>query len=133
MKKTILPILFSTLWISISEVFRNSFLLHEYWINHYKRVGQIFPEQPINGAIWGIWALIFSIVIFILSKKFTFRETVILSWIIGFVLMWLVIGNLGVLPFGILSFAVPLSLVEVMVSVWVFKKFRKSWEESHNN
>ena len=124
MKKTFLPILLSTIWTSISEVFRNSFLLHNYWVEHYQKMGQIFPEQPINGVIWGIWALIFSVVIFVLNKKFSFVETSVLSWIIGFVMMWLVIGNLGVLPFGILLFAIPLSILEVLVAVWICKKFQ---------
>lgn len=124
MKNTFLPILLSTIWISISEVFRNSFLLHNYWVEHYQKMGQTFPEQPLNGAVWGIWALVFAIVIFVLSKKFSFVETSVLSWAIGFVMMWLVIGNLGVLPFSILPFAIPLSILEVVVSVWICKKFQ---------
>lgn len=124
MKKTVLPILLSTVWISISEVFRNSFLLHEKWISHYQNFGQIFPEKPINGAVWGIWALVFSVVIFILSKRFSFWETLGLGWGIGFVLMWLVIGNLGVLPFSILPFAIPLSLLEIFGAVWMCRKFQ---------
>lgn len=125
MKKTVLPIFLATLWISISEVFRNSFLLHEHWVNHYKNMGQIFPEQPANGMVWGIWALIFSVLIFILSKKYSFWETFGLSWTIGFVLMWLVIGNLSILPFGILPFAIPLSVIEVFGAVWIIKKLTK--------
>ena len=59
---------------------------------------------------------------FYLSKKFTLQETTILAWIIGFVLMWLVIGNLGVLPYKILPIAIPLSLLEAFIAVWIIKK-----------
>jgi len=123
MKSNVLPILLATIWISISEVFRNTFLLHGSWVEHYNNLGQTFPELPINGAVWGVWSLVFSIVIFIISKKYSFVETIILAWIIGFVMMWLVIGNLGVLPFSILPFAIPLSILEVSVAVWIISKF----------
>jgi hypothetical protein len=36
--------------------------------------------------------------------------------------MWLVVENLGVLPFGILVYAIPLSMIEVVVAVIIIKK-----------
>lgn len=122
-KKTILPILLATIWISTSEFVRNTFLIHNYWTEHYQKLGLTFPEQPINGAVWGIWSLCFSIVIFIISKKFSLLQTTLLSWFIGFVLMWLVIGNMGVLPFGILIYAIPLSLLEAFLASLIISKF----------
>ncbi len=122
MKNTFLAILLSTLWISISEFVRNTFLLHSYWVEHYKNLGQTFPEQSINGAIWGIWSLCFAVSIYIFSIKFSLVQTALFAWFIGFVLMWLVIGNLGVLPFKILPIAIPLSLLEAFVaSLIIFK------------
>lgn len=121
-KKIILPILLATIWISISEFVRNTFLVHNYWTEHYQKLGLTFPEQPINGAVWGIWSLCFAIAIFIISKKFSLIQTTLLSWFIGFVLMWLVIGNMGVLPFGILVFAIPLSLLESFIASYIIKK-----------
>ncbi len=121
-KKTVLPILIATIWISVSEFVRNSFLLHHFWTEHYETLGLTFPEQPINGAVWGIWSLCFAIAIYIFSKKYTLLQTAILSWFIGFVFMWLVVGNLGVLPFGILLFAIPLSLLEAFVATYIIFK-----------
>jgi len=122
MKKTILPILVTTIWISISEFVRNQILVNDIWVNHYKNLGLTFPSEPINGAMWGIWSLCFAIAIFIFAKKFSMVETTLFSWFIGFVLMWLVIGNLNVLPFGILYLAVPLSLLESFVATFIIKK-----------
>ena len=121
-KKTVLTILIATIWISISEFVRNSFLLHNFWTEHYETLGLTFPEQPINGAVWGIWSLCFAVAIYIFSKKYTLLQTVILSWFIGFVFMWLVVGNLGVLPFGILLPAIPLSLLEAFVATYIIFK-----------
>jgi hypothetical protein len=123
---TILPILLATIWISISEFVRNQLLFKSCWVEHYQDLGFVFPAEPINGAMWGVWSMLFAIVIFILAKKFKFWQTTFLSWFIGFVLMWVVIGNLGVLPYKLLVYAVPLSFLEVLVAVFIIMKFRKS-------
>ena len=122
-KKTIFPVLLTTIWISISEFVRNEFLAKSYWIKHYQKVGLVFPSEPINGAVWGLWSLLFAISIFIISKKFSLIETTLFSWLVGFVLMWIVIGNLNVLPYGILIYAIPLSLLEAFVATFIIKKF----------
>ena len=122
LKKTILPIILTTVWISISEFVRNEVLLKSYWTNHYKSMELVFPSDPVNGMVWGVWSLFFAIVIFVIIKKFSFIQTILLSWFVGFVLMWLVIGNMGVLPLGILYFAIPLSLLEVCVAAFIIDK-----------
>ena len=122
LKKTILPVFLSTVWISISEFFRNQILLKSYWTNHHQNLGLVFPSAPINGAVWGIWSLLFAIAIFIISKKFTLVQTTFLAWFVGFVLMWVVIGNMSVLPYGLLYFAVPLSLLEAFLASLITKK-----------
>ena len=126
MKKTVLSILIATIWISISEFVRNTFLVRNYWIEHYKSLGLTFPEQAINGAVWGIWSLCFAIAIFIFSKKYTLIQTTLLSWFVGFVFMWLVIGNLGFLPFGLIASAIPLSLLESFVATFIIFKLNES-------
>ena len=125
MKKTILPILLSTIWISISEFLRNELLFKSYWVDHYNSLGLVFPSEPINGAMWGVWSLVFAIVIFIVSKKFSLFHTFLLMWFVGFVMMWIVIGNMGVLPISLLLFAVPLSLLEVFLAVIISIKLGK--------
>lgn len=122
LKKTIVPILIATIWISISEFVRNEFILKHYWTDHYQSLGLVFPSEPVNGAVWGIWSLCYAVAIFIIAKKFSLTETFLLSWFIGFVLMWLVIGNMGVLPVGLLYLAVPLSLLEAFLASFIVKK-----------
>ncbi|MBK7410041.1 MAG: hypothetical protein IPL49_20490 [Saprospirales bacterium] len=119
LKKTVLPILLATIWISISEFVRNELLLKSYWTAHYEKLGLVFPSEPVNGAIWGLWSLLFAIAIFILSKKFSLIQTTLLSWYVGFVLMWVVIANMGVLPGGLLLAAVPLSLLEAFLASYI--------------
>jgi hypothetical protein len=122
-KQTILPVLLATIWISISEFARNEFLVKSFWAEHYQNLGLVFPSEPINGAAWGIWSLLFACAIFIIAKKFTLLQTTFLAWFMAFVMMWVVIGNLGVLPYGLLIFGIPLSLLESFVATWIIKRF----------
>ena len=122
MKKTILPVLIATVWISISEFVRNEIILKSYWTGHYEKLGLVFPSEPINGAVWGLWSLCFAIAIFMIAKKFSLLQTAFLSWFVGFVLMWIVIWNMNVLPKGLLLFAVPLSLLEAFLASFIIKK-----------
>jgi hypothetical protein len=122
LRKTILPILAATIWISISEFARNEFILKSYWENHYESMGLIFPSEPVNGAIWGLWSLCFASAIYILAQKFSLLQTTFIAWFVGFVLMWLVIGNMNVLPFGILPYAIPLSILESFLASLIVKK-----------
>jgi hypothetical protein len=115
-------VLIATLWISLSEFVRNEFLLKSYWVDHYADLGLKFPSEPVNGMVWGIWSLCFAILIYLLSRKFEFWQTVVISWFAGFVLMWIVIGNMAVLPLGILPVAVPLSLLEAFLATWIIGK-----------
>jgi len=123
LQKAVLPVLIATVWISLSEFVRNEFLVKSLWITHYRELGLSFPTAQINGAVWGIWSLLFAIAVFLIARKFTLLQTTFISWFMAFVMMWTVIGNLGVLPFGILGFAIPLSLLESFVATWIIKRF----------
>jgi hypothetical protein len=119
---TFLPVLAATAWISVSEFARNEFLLKSLWTAHYQGMGLTFPAAPANGAIWGLWSLLLAILIYILLRRFELVPAALTAWLAGFVMMWVVIGNLGVLPYGILAYAVPLSLVETYVAAWITQK-----------
>lgn len=123
--RSVLAIFFATVWISISEFVRNEFLLKAYWIEHYEKLGLIFPSEPINGAIWGLWSLCFAIGIYVISMKFALKQTIALAWFMGFVLMWIVTGNMKVLPSEILVFAIPLSILETFLAALIIKKISK--------
>ncbi|MFY8020155.1 MAG: hypothetical protein ACOVP1_03110 [Bacteroidia bacterium] len=121
-KKTIIPIFVSGIWISISEFLRNQLFFKSYWLDHYLSLGMKFPEAPENGMIWGLWSMVYAAVLFVLMKRFTLQESFLLGWVIGFLMMWLVIGNLGVLPMNLLIFAIPLSLLETYLACLIIQK-----------
>lgn len=122
--RSLLAILAATAWIALNEFVRNQLVLLDQWTAHYAALGLSFPAEPLNGAVWGIWSFAFAGVILVLAKRFSLLETAALAWSIGFVLMWLVIGNLAVLPLNILPIAIPWSLVEAFGAAWIVKRFR---------
>ena len=122
LKKKIIPILSATIWISVSEFLRNELFFKSYWTEHYKNLGLVFPSEPLNGAVWGLWSMLFAIAIFVISKKFSLLQTTLLSWFVAFVLMWVVIWNMNVLPPGLLYIAAPLSLFETFLASLIIKR-----------
>lgn len=124
-KKQVLPVLAATIWISLSEFFRNEFLLKQHWIQHYTDMGQQFPGSSVNGAVWGVWSVVMGMLVLVILQKFSYFQTVFIVWMASFVMMWLAVGNLGVLPFSILPYAIPLSLLEVFVATAIVQWFIK--------
>lgn len=114
----------ATAWISPNEFVRDQLVLLDQWNAYHAGPGLFYPVEPLNGAVWGIWSLAFAGVILVLAKRFSLLETAALAWSIGFVLMWLVIGNLSVLPSSILPIAIPWSLMEAFGAAWVVKRLR---------
>ncbi|TXH21796.1 MAG: hypothetical protein E6Q99_09530 [Elusimicrobia bacterium] len=110
------------IWINLSEFLRNEFLLKRYWVSHYESINMTFPSTPVNGAVWGVWGFVLAACIVAVRRRTTYARTVLLGWTFGFVLMWLVVGNLGVLPLGTLPVAVPWSLVEVGLAALIAQR-----------
>jgi hypothetical protein len=121
-----LAVLFTGLWVNTSEFLRNNLLLKSAWVDHYQSLGLVFPSAPLNAAVWVGWGFLLSISIYAISRKFSVVQTALIVWFMGFVLMWVVIWNLNVLPRAILASAIPLSLVEVFVGSYICAVFAKT-------
>ena len=125
LRTVLVPVVAAGLWVTISEFVRNELLLKPYWTAHYAELGLVFPSEPANGIVWMIWSLCFAGLIFAIRQRFTFPETLGLCWAAGFLLMWLVTGNMAVLPCGILPYAIPLSVLEVGVAIWIIDRLKR--------
>ena len=125
MKKAILPIALAGIWITASEFVRNEFLFKRYWVDHFDSLGMRFATLPLNGILWIIWSFLLAYVTFRLLQKFSFRDALCLAWLAAFVMMWITIYNLQVLPLRLLLAAVPLSLAEVAIAGVILKKMEK--------
>ncbi|MCA9478220.1 MAG: hypothetical protein KC535_03685 [Nanoarchaeota archaeon] len=124
-KKTLLSIIAAGLWITFFEFLRNELVFKQYWVRQFSSLGLIFETTPLNGILWTVWSLLLAFLIFKLLEKFSLKESVILSWLPSFLMMWIVAYNLQVLPLLLLVFAVPLSLFEVFIAAKIIKAFSK--------
>jgi hypothetical protein len=109
-------------WIGASEFIRNELLFKSFWLDKYNSLGLDFPSSMINNLVWAIWSFTLAGLIIYLSEKLSFRSSIIVTWLFAFGMMWLVIGNMNVLPYRLLIFALPLSLIEVIVAILISKK-----------
>jgi hypothetical protein len=121
-KNTVLPILVAGIWINISETARWLLVIKSYWTDHYQQLNLVFPNDPVHGIIWLIWGFLLAIVIFLLSEKFSLLQTSFISWIAVFVMLWIVLWNINILPVHILWYVIPLSFIEVFIAAFICKK-----------
>jgi hypothetical protein len=126
MTRQLFAIFAATSWSVLSEFTRNELLFGRVWARHYESLGLVFPTAPIHGLVWVFWSLGFVLALHFMLKRFPLVSAALLAWFMGFVLMWLVTGNLLVLPLSLLIFAIPLSLLEVFVAAWILHKFSKT-------
>lgn len=109
----------------MSEFIRNELVIKNLWVEGYNELGLTFPAAPINGAVWGLWALIFACIVAWLCTKFSTLSSTLIAWTAGFVLFWLATMNMGVLPSGILYWAVPWSFIEVYIAALICTKIMR--------
>ena len=126
MKKHILAIFAASVWVLISEFIRNEFLLKSIWTGHYNNLGLTFETLPVNVILWMEWSILFAFIIFKLFQRFSFLETFLMAWVQGFLMMWITLFNLQVLPMRLLLFAIPLSALEVLLAQLILEGVGRS-------
>lgn len=119
MKKTTLAVFGSGIWITASEFVRNEIMFKGYWLNKFAALGHPFPSAPINNLLWVAWSFLLAGCIAYLVRKLSFVGAALIAWIFAFVMMWVVMWNLSVLPTGLLHVAVPWSLGEIIGAVLI--------------
>lgn len=123
--ETVLAIVLSGIWVNPCEFVRNQLLLLPQWQVHYRGMGLEFLSQPVNAMLWVVWAFILAGMAFAISRRFGLWPTTVIVWVMGFVMMWVVIWNLLVLPLGILPVAIPFSFVEALGAAFLCRKRAK--------
>ncbi|HTW92233.1 MAG TPA: hypothetical protein VMH22_11045 [bacterium] len=123
--KIILTVVVAGLWVGLCEFVRNQLVLVSKWQNYYRGMGLEFPSKPVNGMMWMVWSFLMSGTTFAISRRFNLPQTTLIAWVMGYVMMWVVIGNLSVLPVSILPIAVPFSFVEALGAAFICRKLAR--------
>ena len=124
MRKSLVATLVAGAWIGFSEFLRNEILFKRYWMDKYADLGLRFPSETVNNALWAVWSFLLAGCIVYLIRRLSFTGTFLITWILAFVMMWVVIWNLNVLPTGLLPVAIPWSVIETAVAVLIVRKLR---------
>lgn len=127
MKRYLLAVFAAGTWMILSEAVRNELVIKQVWVEGFEGVGLTYPSEPLNVMVWGVWILIFVSLLPLIVTKFNTLTGTVIAWSLGFVLLWSAMWNLGVLPPGLLYWAVPWSFAEVYVAAWICRRiFRNS-------
>ena len=122
--KTIWQIFLVSIWINIFETLRWMLFAKPEIDMHFKAANLVLPNEPINNLLWLIWGIIIAVMIFIVSKKFKVLQTTFIVWITVYVMHWIALWNMAVLPINILWLAVPLTFINVLVGALISKYFQ---------
>ncbi len=122
-KRVIWQILLVSLWINIFETLRWVLFARPDIDKHFKAANLVLPNGPINNILWLIWGIIIAVMIFIISKKFKVLQTTFIVWITVYVMQWIALWNMAVLPIKVLWLAVPLTFINVLVGALICAKF----------
>ena len=126
-------LLLATAWISVSEFVRNNLILQTNWNQYYEQLGLLFPSTTLNNIMWCVWSFCLALAIYIIQKRFNLLQTTLLTWLVAFVMMWITIGNLNVLPYSTLIFAIPLSLLEIFIAAYIIRTLDYSKKPKKKN
>jgi len=126
LKKAIWKILLVSIWINIFETLRWMLFAKPEIDMHFNAANLILPNEPINNLLWLIWGIIIAVMIFIVSKKFKVLQTTFIVWITVYVMHWIALWNMAVLPINILWLAVPLTFINVLVGALISKYFQSN-------
>lgn len=126
-------LLLATAWISVSEFVRNNLILQTNWNQYYEQLGLLFPSSTLNNIMWCMWSFCLALAIYIIQKRFNLLQTTLLTWLVAFVMMWITIGNLNVLPYSTLIFAIPLSLLEIFIAAYIIRTLDYSKKSKKRN
>lgn len=119
MKRMVLAIAAAGIWMNISEFVRNELLIKQIWVDGFAKLGLAYPSEDINGAVWGIWSLIFVTMLAMACQRFDAIRATLILWVSAFPLLWLAMWNMGILPPGLLFWAAPWSLIEVYIAALI--------------
>ncbi len=118
-KKAIWHILIISLWINIAETLRWLLYSKAYFLEVYQSLNLVLPFGPIYLILWLIWGILLSTIIYIISKKYTLLQTTVMIWIMAFLMVWITLFNLNVLPLSMLWLVIPLSFIDILVGVLI--------------
>ncbi len=134
-KAIVRVILWTSIWINISEVFRYFSIVRpniQRFFNHQEGIAAM---DWIIFSIWGVWDMLLTTMVVLTCWLFinilgNNRKSIVLaatfSWSFLFVLFWIACANMGLSHWDILVIVLPLCWLEMVIACFIaFKIFNK--------
>jgi hypothetical protein len=122
--KTGWQVVLVAIWINFSGSVRWMLFARPRFEALYKGMGLEYPNTPLINILWMVWGVLAAVLVVFLSKKFTMLHTMVLSWLVIFVMTWIVQWNSAVFPLALLWIVVPWSLFEIFVAVLISNRLQ---------
>lgn len=127
MKNTTRPawqILVVALWINVSETVRWVLFAKPRLDAHLQGMGLTLPSTPANNLLWMLWGAMMAVLVVVLARKLRLVHTAVLSWLVTYVMTWIVLWNFACLPLDLLWVAVPWTLLHSFVAALIAKRLQ---------
>ncbi len=127
---TIWQIIIISIWINLAETLRWILFAKPYFINHFQNRNIEPPGGPLYLIIWIVWGILLSLIIFIISKKFSLLKSTLIIWFAVFSGIWIMLFNLKVITIPILLILMSFCFMEIFIGTLISKNFHNK-EQIH--
>lgn len=121
--KTIWQIIIISIWITIAETLRWILFAKPYFIKHFQNRNIEPPGGPLYLTIWWVWGILLSLIIIIVSKKFSLLKSSLIIWFTTFSGIWIMLFNLKVVSVPILLILMTFCFIEIFIGALISKNF----------
>jgi len=132
-KKAIWPVVILSIWINVAETIRWMVFAKPYFVSHYQKMNIEPPGGPLYLIIWIVWGVLLAILIYIISRKFSWIETTIMVWLSVFSGMWIMLFNQSLVTFPVLLTLAAFCFIEILIAVLIAKSFQTRLKNDVNN
>ena len=122
-KKAIWQVIILSIWINLAETIRWIAFAKPYFVNHTQNMNIEQPSGPLYLIIWFVWGVLLALLIYIISRKFSFIETTIIIWLSVYSGIWIMLFNLSLVTFPILIAIAAFCFIEIFVGSLISKYF----------
>ena len=122
-KKAIWQVIILSIWINLAETIRWIAFSKPYFVNHTQNMNIEQPSGPLYLIIWFVWGVLLALLIYIISRKFSFIETTIIIWLSVYSGIWIMLFNQSLVTFPILIAIAAFCFIEIFVGSLISKYF----------
>lgn len=124
--KMIWQIIIISIWINVAETVRWILFAKPYFLRHFQNMNIEPPGGPLYLIIWIVWGVFLSIIIFIISKKYSLLKTSGIIWFTAYSGIWIMLFNLSVVTIPILLVIMSFCFIEIFIGTLISKYFHKN-------